>query len=93
MGLCEVDYARPLVVALRCEAGVPLGDVFLLGQIVVELVDNVPALLCAGLVRVGLLTDRRCCNHVDLLLLLEFLNLCHSLFCFILIMSVLFFQF
>ena len=82
LGLCEVDDTRPLVVALRCEAGVPLRDVFLLGQIVVELVDNVPALLCPGLVSVGLLTYRRCCNHVDLLLLLEFLNLCHSLLCF-----------
>ena len=78
LGLSEVDDARPLVVALGREAGVPLGDVFLFGQIVVELVDNVAAFLGPRLARVGLLTNRLRCNHVELLLLLVFLNLCHS---------------
>ena len=44
LGLGEVDNASPFVVALRGEASVPLGNILLLGQVVVELVDDKPAL-------------------------------------------------
>lgn len=73
--LGEVDDAGPLVVALGSEASVPLGDVLLLGQIIIELVDDMATFLRLSLT--GVSFTRWLLDHVVLFLLLEFLNLCH----------------
>ena len=46
LGLREVDNTRPLVVSFRGEASIPLGDILLLGQVVVELIYDESALIC-----------------------------------------------
>ena len=49
LGLREVDDTSPFVVAFRGEAGVPLGNIFLSWQVVVELVDDKSTLVCSCL--------------------------------------------
>ena len=72
LGLREVDDTSPFVVALRGEAGVPLGNIFLSWQVVVELVDDKSTFFCSCLS--GMRLCGNLLNHLILWAHLMFLD-------------------